>query len=49
VADSPEAPAAFVDDPVPAIRRPRIDADDLHANTLGTGSDNSCIPLASPG
>ena len=40
VADGPEAPAAFVDDPVPAIRRPRIDADDLHEDTLGTRSDN---------
>ena len=35
VADGPEAPAAFVDDPVPAIRRPRIDADDLHGERLG--------------
>src|SRR5260370_769910 len=43
VADGPEPPAAFVDDPVPAIRRPRIDADDLHADTLGMRSDNSCL------
>src|SRR5437773_938076 len=41
VADGPEAPAAYMDDPVPAIRRPWIDADDLHADTLGTRSDNS--------
>jgi len=47
VADSPEAPAAFVDDPVPAIRRPRIDADDLHADTLGTRSDDSCLRASS--
>ena len=45
VADGPEAAAAFLDDPVPAIRRPRIDADDLHEDTLGTWSDN---PLRAP-
>ena len=43
VADGPEAPAAFVDDPVPASSRPRIDADDLHADTLGMRSDNSFL------
>src|SRR5437660_894154 len=36
VVDSPEAPAAFVDYPVPACSRSRIDADDLHEDTLGT-------------
>jgi hypothetical protein len=36
-----EAPAAFVDDPVPARSRPRVDADDFHDVTLGGRSDDS--------
>src|SRR5205085_10327691 len=39
VADRPEAAAAFVDDAVPARRRSRIDADDLHSRTLGGWTD----------
>jgi hypothetical protein len=31
-----------MDDAVPAIRRPGIDAQYLHADTLGARSDNSC-------
>ena len=37
----PEAPSAFVDDPVSASSRPRVDADDLHADTVGIASDGS--------
>src|SRR6266513_2114675 len=46
VVDGPEAPVFFVDDPEPARRRPWVDADDLHAATLGRGSDVSCLPQA---
>ncbi len=35
----PEAPAAFVDDPVPARSRSRVDAEDLHVEKLGRPSD----------
>jgi hypothetical protein len=45
--DGLEAPAAFVDDAVPARSRPWIDTDDLHGATLGAESDVSC--LAQPG
>ena len=37
--DRPEAPVAFVDDPVAARSRPWIDAEDLHVERLGTASD----------
>src|SRR5207248_6322797 len=40
---SPEAPAAFVDDPVPARSRSWVDAYDLHEDTLGTRPDDSCL------
>ena len=36
-----QASVSLVDDPVPACSRPRVDADDLHGNTLGTGTDVS--------
>jgi len=39
VTDGPEAPSAFVDDPVPARSRPWVDADYLHVERLGTRSD----------
>ena len=35
VARGPEAPVAFVDDPVPACSRPWVDAENLHDDTLG--------------
>jgi hypothetical protein len=40
MAGGPEAPSALVDDSVPASRRPRIDADDLHDDTLSSASDD---------
>src|SRR5439155_20614265 len=39
VVDGLEAPAAFVDDAVPACSRTRIDAENSHAERLGTASD----------
>jgi hypothetical protein len=42
VARAPEAPVAFVDDSVPASSRPWIDAENLHAERLGTAPD---VPL----
>jgi hypothetical protein len=39
VVDRPEASAAFLDDPVPARSRSRVDSDDLHAEKLRTRSD----------
>jgi hypothetical protein len=39
VVDRPEAPAAFVDDPVSARSRSWVDADDLHGRRLGIGPD----------
>src|SRR5258708_182398 len=39
VAKLPEAPVAFVDDPVPASCRPWIDAEDFHPERLRTPSD----------
>jgi hypothetical protein len=41
VVDGPEAPVSFVDDAEPARSRPWVDADDLHAATLGGTSDVS--------
>src|SRR5207245_10731232 len=48
VVDSPEAPAAFVDYPVPACSRSRIDADDLHEDTLGTPAEITGQPWFPP-
>ena len=45
VVDGPETPVAFLDDAEPARSRPWIDADDLHAATLGGGSDVSSSPI----
>jgi hypothetical protein len=39
VIQRPDAPVSFVDDPVPACSRPRIDAYDLHMDTLGAAPD----------
>src|SRR5213079_2457269 len=39
VARGPEAPVAFVDDPVPACSRPWVDAENLHDETLGVRPD----------
>ena len=39
VARGPEAPAAFVDDSVPARRRPWVDSENLHEDTLGAFPD----------
>jgi FHA domain len=46
VVDGPETPVALVDDAEPARSRPWIDADDLHAVTLGGGSDVSSLPIS---
>ena len=43
VARGPEAPVAFVDDPVPACSRPWVDAENLHDDTLGSASDVPAI------
>src|SRR4029077_3305418 len=40
VGDALEAPSAFLDDPVPARSRPRVDADYFHGQRLWTGSDD---------
>src|SRR5947208_13821696 len=47
VVDGLEAPVAFVDDAVPARSRPRIDADDLHGQRLGSDPDVS-FPAEAP-
>ena len=39
VAECPDAASAFLDDPVPASSRPRVDAQNLHEERLGTPSD----------
>jgi len=44
VCSGPEAPVAFLDDAVPARCRPWIDAEDFHADTLGTVPDDSFVP-----
>src|SRR4029079_6536697 len=44
VLDGLEAPVFFLDDPEPVRSRPWVDADDLHAATLGSASDVSCTP-----
>ncbi len=44
VARGPEAPAAFVDDSVPACSRPWVDAEDLHEDTLGVRLGCSYAP-----
>jgi hypothetical protein len=47
VAQRPEAPVAFVDDPVPASSSSWVDSDDdLHAETLGVRSDVPFLTLA---
>jgi len=43
VGSGPEAPVAFVDDAVSASSRSWIDAEDFHADTLGTVPDDSCL------
>src|SRR5262249_21696557 len=45
VARGPEAPVAFVDDPVSACRRPWVDAENLHGETLGATPD---VPAPAP-
>src|SRR5205085_7996813 len=47
VCSRPEAPFAFLDDAVPASSRSWIDAEDFHADTLGTVPDDSFIPRRS--
>ena len=39
VVDCPDTASAFLDDPVPACSRPWIDAENLHEERLGGGSD----------
>ena len=39
VVECPDTPSAFLDDPVPASSRPWIDAENLHEERLGGGSD----------
>ena len=49
VAEFPEAPVAFVDDPVPARSRPWIDAEDFHPERLRTTPDvPAALGLAPP-
>ena len=43
VGERPEAPVAFVDDPVPARSRPWVDAEDLHVRRVRSPSDGPAV------
>ncbi len=42
--EAPDAPAAFVHDPVPARSRPWVDAEDFHGRRVRSGPDVPFVP-----